>query len=245
MLTPDISWKDIHYLPPVPNPEKIFCVGVNYANRNDEYRDQSSAPKYPSIFMRGPQSLAGHGEAILRPPESDQLDYEGEIALIIGKSGRRIAEADALDHVAGLTLCNEGTLRDWVRHGKFNVTPGKNFDASGSIGPWLVTPDEFANLDGLRLQTRVNGELRQDDTTLNMMFPFRTLIHYISTFAELVPGDIIVTGTPVGAGARFDPPRYLKPGDVIEVEVGGIGILHNRVADEKLPAEILGPVKTN
>jgi 2-keto-4-pentenoate hydratase/2-oxohepta-3-ene-1,7-dioic acid hydratase in catechol pathway len=222
----------VQLLPPVTNPDKIFCVGVNYLNRNDEYRDASGDPKYPSIFMRSIGSLAGHEAPILRPPESEQLDYEGEIAIVIGKRGRRIPEEAAHRHIAGLTCMNEGTIRDWVRHGKFNVTQGKNFARSGAIGPWLVTVDEFESLYDLHVTTRVNGEVRQADTTASMLFPFSELIRYISTFAELLPGDIIATGTPTGAGARLDPPRYLKPGDVVEVEVQGVGALRNPVADE-------------
>jgi 5-carboxymethyl-2-hydroxymuconate isomerase len=233
----DYALAGLRYLPPIPAPEKIFCIGVNYRNRNEEYRDASAAPAYPSIFMRTPGSLVGHGEPIVRPPESEQLDYEGEIVIVIGKGGRRIAPADATAHIAGLTCMNEGTIRDWVRHGKFNVTQGKNFAASGSVGPWIVTADEFARgYTDLRVTTRVNGEVRQNDTTASLAFPFAYLISYISTFARLEPGDIIATGTPTGAGARFDPPRYLVPGDRVEVEVAGVGVLANTVVDEAAPA---------
>jgi len=223
---------DVRLLPPIPAPEKIICVGVNYGNRNEEYKDGSAPPAYPSVFPRFPGSFVGHGQALLRPRVSQQLDYEGEIALVIGKRGRHIPAADAWSHVAGLTCCNEGTVRDWVRHGKFNVTQGKNFDASGSMGPWMVTADEFDPAAPLTVTTRVNGEQRQHDTTANLMFPFAELIRYISLWTTLEPGDVISTGTPVGAGVRFDPPRYLKPGDVVEVEVPGIGTLSNTVADE-------------
>ena len=234
--TPDFLLEEVRFLPPIPQPEKIICVGVNYVNRNEEYRDNSDLPKYPSIFMRVPGSLVAHGDPIVRPPESPQLDYEGEIAIVIGEPGRRIPEGRATRHIAGLTCMNEGTIRDWCRHGKFNVTQGKTFERSGSIGPWLATADEFPAFDRLRITTRVNGEVRQDDTTANLLFPFAYLIHYISTFTALRPGDIISTGTPTGAGVRFNPPKYLKPGDVVEVEVGGIGILSNSVIDE--PAEV-------
>ena len=228
----DYSPDEVAFLPPIPAPEKILCIGVNYRNRNEEYRDASEAPKYPSIFMRTPGSLVGHREPIVRPPESAQLDYEGEIVIVIGRAGRRIARADAHRHIAGLTCMNEGTIRDWVRHGKFNVTQGKNFVHSGAVGPWIVTSDEFSGYDELRVTTRVNGEVRQDDTTASLAFPFDYLIAYVSTFAELVPGDVIATGTPTGSGARFDPPRYLVPGDVVEVEVAGVGVLSNTVIDE-------------
>ena len=166
------------------------------------------------------------------PPESNQLDYEGEIVIVIGKDGRRIKESEAHKYVAGLTIMNEGSVRDWLRHAKFNVTQGKNFERSGSIGPWLVTTDELDPMGELSLRTVVNGEERQNDKTSNLMFPFRYLISYLSTFYRLKPGDIIATGTPNGAGARFEPPKYLKHGDVVEVEVPGIGILRNRVETE-------------
>jgi 5-carboxymethyl-2-hydroxymuconate isomerase len=228
----DYSFQDITFLPPIANPEKIACIGVNYANRNAEYRDNSDDPEWPSLFMRTIDSFTGHDQPLWRPPESEQLDYEGEIVLVIGKTGHRIAEEDALDHIAGLTLMNEGTLRDWVRHAKFNVTQGKNFVRSGSIGPWLVSADEFSSFDDMTLTTRVNGELRQSDTTANMMFPFRFLISYLSKFFILKPGDIISTGTPLGAGVRLDPPQYLVPGDVVEVEGAGLGLLRNGVIDD-------------
>jgi len=230
---PDFGIDDVTFLRPILTPEKVVCIGVNYANRNEEYRDGSDAPKYPSVFMRTAESLTGHDRPILRPPESEQLDYEGEIAIVIGEPGRRIAIEDAEEHIFGLTIMNEGSLRDWVRHGKFNVTPGKNFARSGGLGPWIVTADEFAGYDDLTVTTRVNGEQRQHDSTANLMFPFRYLISYLSTFMTLTPGDIIATGTPLGAGARVDPPKYLVPGDVVEVEVSGIGTLRNRVEDEK------------
>jgi len=229
---PDFALAELRYRPTIPNPQKIICIGVNYGNRNAEYKDSSDAPKYPSVFMRTRESLVGHREPIMNPPESEQLDYEGEIALVIGKSGRRIAEAEAWAHVAGLSLMNEGSVRDWLRHAKFNVTQGKNFERSGSFGPWMVSADEFDADQVLHLTTHVNGELRQDDTTDNLIFPFRYLISYLSTFMHLKPGDVIATGTPTGAGARFDPPKYLRDGDIVEVSVPGIGQLSNRIEDE-------------
>lgn len=229
---PDHALADLKLRKPVPDAEKIICVGVNYAERNDEYKDASDTPKFPSLFMRTPDSLVAHGENLLRPPESRQLDYEGEIVIVIGQGGRRIARENALQHIAGLTIMNEGTIRDWLRHGKFNVTQGKNFVASGSIGPWLVTSDEIADMTQMNLITRVNGEVRQSDNTSRMMFPFTELIRYISQFMLLKTGDIIATGTPTGAGARFEPPKWLVPGDVVEVQVEGIGLLSNTVADE-------------
>ncbi|EUB99182.1 5-carboxymethyl-2-hydroxymuconate Delta-isomerase [Rhizobium sp. CF080] len=231
-LGEDFGLGDVRFAIPIRTPEKIICVGVNFPDRNEEYKDGKAASSYPSLFPRFPGSFTGHGQPLIRPPESAQLDYEGEIAIVIGKSGRRIPEASALDHVAAITLANEGTIRDWTRHGKFNVTQGKNFDRSGSIGPWLVPFTDEAQLADIHLETRVNGELRQEDRTSRMTFSFRHILAYISTFTTLVPGDVIITGTPTGAGARFDPPRWLKPGDVIEVEADGIGILRNTVADE-------------
>ncbi|MER8411342.1 MULTISPECIES: fumarylacetoacetate hydrolase family protein [unclassified Mesorhizobium] len=231
-FAPDFPLDAIAYEIPILSPEKIICVGVNYPDRNEEYKDGQAAPANPSLFIRFHRSFVGHGAPLVRPPESPQLDYEGEIVIVIGKGGRRIAEADALGHIAALSLCNEGTIRDWVRHAKFNVTQGKNFDRSGSIGPWLVPFTDEAQIADIALTTRVNGELRQQDRTSRMIFSFRKIIAYVSTFTTLVPGDIIVTGTPTGAGARFDPPIWLKPGDVIEVEADGIGVLRNGVVDE-------------
>lgn len=231
-LTADFPAGDITYEIPIPAPEKLICVGVNYPDRNEEYKDGQAAPAYPSLFIRFPRSFTGHDRPLIRPPESPRFDYEGEVVIVIGKGGRRIPEAQALDHIAGLSLCNEGTLRDWVRHAKFNVTQGKNFDRSGSIGPWLVPYTDESQLADNWLETRVNGELRQRDRTGRMLFPFRRIINYISTFTTLVPGDVIVTGTPTGAGARLDPPVWLRPGDVVEVEAEGIGVLRNTVEDE-------------
>lgn len=217
---------------PIPKPEKIICVGVNFPDRNAEYKDGQTAPANMSLFIRFARSFVGHESPLTRPKASDQLDYEGEIAVVIGKGGRHIPQEDALDHIAALTLCNEGTLRDWVRHAKFNVTQGKNFDGSGAMGPWLVPFTDPAQITDVALSTKVNGELRQDDRTGRMIFPVARQIAYISTFTTLVPGDIIITGTPTGAGARFDPPIFLRPGDKIEVMAQGIGTLTNGVVDE-------------
>jgi 2-keto-4-pentenoate hydratase/2-oxohepta-3-ene-1,7-dioic acid hydratase in catechol pathway len=223
---------DVLLKPPIARPGKILCVGVNYPERNAEYKDGSDAPKYPSLFVRFPGSFVGHDAALIRPPESTQFDYEGEIVLVIGRSGRRIPEAQAHEHVFGLTLMNEGSVRDWLRHGKFNVTQGKNFDKSGSIGPWIVPQASAPPLDNLTLITRVNGEERQRGNTGTLMFPFARIISYISTFTTLEPGDLIATGTPPGAGARFDPPRWLVPGDDVEIECPGVGVLRNTIEDE-------------
>ncbi|WP_171118153.1 fumarylacetoacetate hydrolase family protein [Ruegeria sp. HKCCA5463] len=229
-----VTHPDFIYDMVMPDARRILCVGVNFPDRNAEYKDGSARPKYMSLFPRFASGFTGHDRPLIRPPENHTLDYEGEVAIVIGKAGRRIPQEDAYDHIAALTLCNEGTIRDWVRHAKFNVTQGKNWDRSGAIGPWLVPFTDAAQLDEARLQTRVNGELRQDDTLNRMMFPIRREIEYISTFMTLQPGDIIVTGTPTGAGARFDPPKFLAPGDVVEVSVDGIGTLRNTVEDEKV-----------
>ena len=215
----------------LPWPSKIFCIGVNYGGRSAEYADPTDAA-YPSVFVRFPDSFTGHDRALVRPPASSQLDYEGEIVVVIGKAGRRIPIGEARSHIAGLTLGNEGTIRDWVRHAKFNVTQGKNWESTGSIGPWLVPIDEIGDLEALHLTTHVNGELRQQDTPATMKYSIDYQIHYLSTFTTLRPGDLIFTGTPTGAGARFDPPVWLEPGDVVEVSVPELGTLRNTVVDE-------------
>lgn len=227
-----VTHTDFHYEMVLPNAQRILCVGVNFPDRNAEYKDGSSQPQYMSLFPRFASGFTGHERPLIRPPENHTLDYEGEVAIVIGKAGRRITQADAYEHIAALTLCNEGTIRDWVRHAKFNVTQGKNWDRSGAMGPWLVPFTNASQLDDARIITRVNGEVRQDDTLNRMMFPIRREIEYISTFMTLQPGDIIITGTPTGAGARFDPPRYLAPGDIVEIDVEGIGLLRNGVEDE-------------
>jgi 2-keto-4-pentenoate hydratase/2-oxohepta-3-ene-1,7-dioic acid hydratase in catechol pathway len=230
---PDFTEREVRYLIPIANPEKIICVGVNFPDRNAEYKDGQAAPGKPSLFIRFARSFVGHGQNLVRPPESEQLDYEGEVVIVIGKVGRRIPREAAYDHIAAITLANEGTIRDWVRHAKFNVTQGKNWDKSGSIGPWLVPFTDPAQLDDIALETRVNGDLRQQDRTGRMIYDFRYIVNYVSTFTTLVPGDVILCGTPTGAGARFDPPIWLTPGDVIEVEAEGIGVLRNGVEDEQ------------
>lgn len=227
----DFLASEVEWLPPLLAPEKILCIGINYANRNADYGD-AEAPKYPSMFYRAPASLAGHQQPLVRPFESEQLDYEGEIALVIGRAGRRIAHDQALDHVAGVTLCNEGTIRDWVRHGKFNVTQGKNWDSTGSIGPWIVTTDEIDLTKPLHITVKLNGTVTQDDTTASMIKSFADLIAYVSTFMTLKPGDVIATGTPVKLGPKSETPTWLKPGDVLEIEVPEIGVLRNSVVVE-------------
>jgi 2-keto-4-pentenoate hydratase/2-oxohepta-3-ene-1,7-dioic acid hydratase in catechol pathway len=229
----DYPLKQLEMLPPIVAPEKNICVGINYPDRSAEYKEKREPPKYPNLFCRFPTSLVGTGQPIVRPKVSDKFDYEGELVMVIGKEGRHVPREKALSMIAGLTLGNEGSVRDWLRHGTLNVTQGKNFDRSGSLGPWLVTSDELDPGRPLQLTTRVNGEVRQQDTTDRLTWGLAWLINYISTFATLKPGDLIWTGTPTGAGVHRDPPVWLKPGDVVEVEVPEIGMLRNTVINEK------------
>ena len=221
-----LPWADIKFLPVIPAPGKIFCVGHNY----EEHRIETARDKtqYPLLFMRVAESQTAHGQAILLPPESTQLDYEGEIAIVIGKAGRRIREEDAWDHVAGYSAYNDGSIRDWQRH-TMQFTAGKNFSGTGAFGPWLVTRGDIADGAELTLETRLNGEVVQRATTAAMIFPIPVLIHYISTFTTLLPGDVIVTGTPGGVGAKRNPPLWMKPGDRVEVEVSQVGVLSNSI----------------
>jgi 2-keto-4-pentenoate hydratase/2-oxohepta-3-ene-1,7-dioic acid hydratase in catechol pathway len=228
----DFAIDQVEMLPPILAPGKIICVGINYPDRSAEYKDNRAAPKYPNLFCRFPTSLVGTNQPIVRPKVSDKLDYEGEVVLVIGKEGRHVPREQALGMIGGITLGNEGSVRDWVRHGTLNVTQGKNFDRSGSLGPWIVTADELDPAKPLHLTTRVNGELRQDDSTGRLTWGFAWLINYISTFATLAPGDLIWTGTPTGAGVHRNPAVWLAPGDVVEVEVPEIGVLRNPVVDE-------------
>jgi 2-keto-4-pentenoate hydratase/2-oxohepta-3-ene-1,7-dioic acid hydratase in catechol pathway len=232
-VRPDFPLAEAELLPPVLGGEKILCIGVNYANRDAELTGAggNQDAKYPSMFFKPPNALVGHNAPILRPPESEQLEYEGEIALVIGKTGRRIPKHQALDHVAGITMCNEGTIRDWIRHGRFNVTQGKAWDATGSIGPWMTTDVDLRK--PLRITCKINGEVTQDDTSDHMIFGFVEILTYVSTFMTLKPGDIIATGTPIKIGAKPDQRKWLKPGDVFEMTVPEIGTLRNTVKDEK------------
>lgn len=229
---PDFALSDVTLLPPVPNPEKTICVGVNYLGRNEEFPDPT-LHQYPSLFFRTPESLVGHEVPLVRPQATQEFDYEGEIALVISKTCRYVDADSALDYVLGATLCNEGTVHDWLSHGRRNNTPGKNFDRSGSVGPWIVTRDEIDLNAPLEVTTRVNGELRQRDTTDRLIFSFGKLLAYVTSFATLKAGDVLVTGTPLGAGRWFDPPRWLVAGDVVEVSVPEIGVLRNTVVDEE------------
>ena len=217
------------WLPVIPNPDKILCIGLNYENhRKETGRDEV---ENPTVFGRFANSQTGHLANIIRPRVSTHLDYEGELALIIGKPGRYISRKDAWGHIAGYACYNEGSVRDYQRHTS-QFTPGKNFPDTGAFGPWMVTPDEAGDLGPLRLQTRLNGEVMQDTTISQMIFDIPRQIEYCSAFTRLEPGDVIVTGTPGGVGSRRTPPVWMKPGDVVEVEIDRIGLLRNVVADE-------------
>ncbi len=228
-VRPDVRLAEVELLPPLLAPEKILCVGVNYKNRPQDY-DIATTPKYPSMFYRAPNSLVGSGQNLVRPKISEQLDYEGEIAIVIGRDCKHVAKDNALGVVAGITLANEGTIRDWTRHGQFNVTQGKNFDACGSVGPWIET--DFDLTRPLHLIVRKNGEVTQDDTTASMIFSFTDIIAYTTSFMTLKAGDVVCTGTPVKKTPKADPPVWLKAGDTIEVECPEIGVLRNQVVDE-------------
>jgi len=219
----------VELLPPLVAPEKILCIGINYANRGADY-NVTNNPKYPSMFYRAPNSMIGSGGKLIRPKISEQLDYEGEIAIVIGRDCKHVPKERALDVIAGMTLANEGTIRDWTRHGQFNVTQGKNFDATGALGPWIETDIDPAK--PLHLTVRKNGEVTQDDTTASMIFSFADIISYTTTFMTLKAGDVICTGTPTKNVPKVDPPVWLKPGDTIEVECPEIGVLRMGVADE-------------
>jgi len=228
-VRPDVPLSEVELLPPLLAPEKILCIGINYANRGQDY-NVTNNPKYPSMFYRAPNSLVGSGQNLVRPKISEQLDYEGEIAMVIGRDCKHVPKERALDMIAGLTLCNEGTIRDWTRHGQFNVTQGKNFDATGGIGPWIATGVDVSK--PLHLTVRKNGEVTQDDTTASMIFSFADIIAYTTSFMTLKAGDVICTGTPVKKTPKVDPPVWLKPGDAIEVECPEIGVLRNSVVAE-------------
>lgn len=229
---PDYPLSEIKLQLPLIGGEKIICVGINYPEREEEYKGDLKRGAYPNLFVKFPSAFSAPGDDIIRPKVSEQLDYEGEVVLVIGKPGRHIPKSRAHEHIFAITAGNEGTVRDWVKHGTKNITQGKNFERSGSMGPWIVTADEADPSQDIRVTTRVNGEVRQNDSTKNMFWHFDELISYISTFNTLLPGDLIFTGTPVGAGAHSNPPAYLVAGDTVEVDVQGVGTLMNRVRDE-------------
>jgi len=218
----------VRLLPPVPDPSKIFCVAANF---HEAGREAKPIPDYPILFTRIAEAQVGHESAILRPAVSEQYDFEGELAVVIGKFGHRIPRETALDHVAGYSCFNDGSVRDWQKHSS-QYTPGKNFARSGSFGPWLVTADEIPSVGALSLTTRVNGVVKQSISLSKMTFDVPWLISYCSTFAPLHPGDVIATGTPLGFGSSRDPPEFLQAGDVVEVEISGVGLLRNSVEQD-------------
>lgn len=220
---------DVKFLPPIPNPDKILCVGLNYRDHQQETGRGGEA--FPTIFTRFACVQVGHKDYLARPKQSDTLDYEGEIALVIGKRGRHISKHDCLDHVAGFSCYNDATIREYQRHTS-QFTAGKNFMATGGFGPWIVTPDEVGDLSALELTTYLNGERMQYGKSSDLVFGFGELVEYCSTFVELEVGDVIVTGTPGGVGFARQPPIYLKTGDTVEIEISNIGKLQNRVRDE-------------
>jgi 2-keto-4-pentenoate hydratase/2-oxohepta-3-ene-1,7-dioic acid hydratase in catechol pathway len=220
---------DIEWLPVIPNPDKILCVGLNYETHRHETGRLEVAN--PTIFTRFANSQTGHLAPMPRPRVSTDFDYEGELAVIIGKPGRYIARGDAMAHIAGYACYNDGSVRDFQRH-THQFTPGKNFPLTGPFGPWMVTADEFGALGPQRLQTRVNGQVVQDALLSQMIFDVPRQIEYCSSFTRLEPGDVIATGTPGGVGSRREPPLWLKPGDTVEVEIDGIGVLRNPVTQE-------------
>lgn len=215
--------------PVIPRPEKIICVGLNYETHRQETKRPESA--YPSIFMRFADTQIGHEAPAIRPRASERFDFEGELALVIGKGGRHIAEADALGHVAGYSCYNDVSVRDWQRH-THQFGPGKNFPGTGGFGPFLVTPDEVGKLASLRIETRLQGRMVQEATLGQMIFSVPEIIAYCSGFTPLRAGDVIVTGTPGGVGDRREPPLYMKDGDVVEIEIERVGLLRNKIEQE-------------
>jgi 2-keto-4-pentenoate hydratase/2-oxohepta-3-ene-1,7-dioic acid hydratase in catechol pathway len=226
---PRVPLAGLTLLPVIPNPGQIFCIGLNYAEHVRETGREVT--ETPVVFMRVPASQVAHGQDIMRPPESVRLDFEAEIAVIIGKGGRRIREADAWDHIAGYSCYNDGSVRDW-QVATSQWTPGKNFWRTGGFGPWMVSSDEIVPGQVMRLQTVLNGQVMQDTTTDKMIHSIPRQIAYISTFTPLSPGDVIVTGTPGGVGNKRNPPVYMKPGDVCEIVVDAIGTLRNGIRDD-------------
>jgi 2-keto-4-pentenoate hydratase/2-oxohepta-3-ene-1,7-dioic acid hydratase in catechol pathway len=227
----DHALDDITFLPPIADPVHIWCLALNYVEHHDEVQAAGRVqelPKQPALFARSRDSLVGHGRPLRHPGVSEQFDYEGELVVVIGKPGFRIRQDEAFDHVAGYTIMNEGSVRDWQFHTR-QITPGKNFYHSGSIGPWVVTADELPDVDDLRITTTLNGRLMQDDTTKSMVHKIPRFIEYASTVAPLYPGDILATGTPSGVGFSRKPPVFLQVGDDCEVSIERIGTLRNRV----------------
>ena len=222
----DYALDDIEWRLPIPEPEKIYCVGQNYAAHITEMGYE--LPEYPSIFTRFPRTFVPHRGSMIMPSHSDHFDYEGEMTIVIGTEARHVSEADALNYVAGYTICNDGSVRDWQARGP-QVAPGKNWEFSGMLGPWITTSDEAGDPANMALTTRVNGEVRQQGNTSDLVFSAAHLVSYISTFITLMPGDMITTGSPAGVAVGFDPPKWLKPGDHVEIEIETVGTLSGEV----------------
>jgi 2-keto-4-pentenoate hydratase/2-oxohepta-3-ene-1,7-dioic acid hydratase in catechol pathway len=227
--THTIAWREVELLPVIPDPSKILCVGVNYLSHVKETGRE--VPDKPMLFTRFAQSQTAHEGPIVRPRVSERLDFEGELAVVIGKPARHVRAADAFGVIAGYACYNDGSVRDWQRHTP-QFTPGKNFPQTGAFGPWLATAEEVGDPSKLSLVTRLNGEIMQQATTDDLIFPVPKLVEYCSTFCELSPGDVIITGTTGGVGAFRNPPQWMKAGDVVEVEISRIGTLRNTVVDE-------------
>ena len=226
----DIALQDVDYAPTITNPKKILCVGLNYKAHQEE--TGRGGEGFPTIFVRFAAAQVAHQKPIIRPKESQSLDFEGEIAMIIGRPGRRIDRESALSHVAGFGIYNDGSVRDYQRHTS-QFTPGKNFACTGGFGPWMMTSDEIGDLSEMEITTRLNGEVMQNAKADLLVHGFEELIEYCSTFVELEPGDVIVTGTPGGVGVARNPPMFMDEGDLIEIEVAPIGTLSNKVEREK------------
>ena len=220
---------ELQWLPVIPNPDKILCVGVNYETHRLETGRANVA--HPTIFARFANSQTAHMANILLPRVSTNLDFEGELAIVVGKAGRYIQREDAFDHIAGFSCYNDGSIRDWQNH-SHQFTPGKNFPQTGAFGPSMVTPDELGELDDLHICTRLNDQVVQDAQLNQMIFDIPTIVEYCSSFTRLEPGDVIATGTPGGVGAKRTPPLWMKAGDTVEVEIERVGILRNVIADE-------------
>lgn len=221
---------EVTLLPPIPDPAKILCIGLNFANHIAE-TGRATDKEHPAVFTRWSDTLVAHGAPLVRPPESTRFDYEGELAVIIGKGGRRIARENAAEHIAGYSIFNDASVRDWQRH-NIQFTPGKNFPGTGAFGPALIPASEISDLGAMRVQTKLNGQLVQDQPISDMIWDVADIIAYCSTFTELEPGDVIAAGTPGGVGDKRNPPLYMKAGDRVEVSIGSLGTLANPVADE-------------
>ena len=227
----DLAESDVEYLSTIPDATNLWCLALNYVEHHNEVESAGRVqelPKQPALFMRSMDSVVGHGQNLLHPGVSEQFDYEGELGVIIGKAGRNVSEADALSYVAGYTIVNDGSVRDWQFHTK-QLTPGKNFYRSGSVGPWMVSADEIADPHNLRIRTTLNGNVLQDGTSADMVHRINKFISYLSTITMLHPGDILATGTPSGVGFSRKPPIWMKVGDVCEISIDQVGVLRNRV----------------